>query len=140
MGGTIFYIVLIILLFATIRYFRPPEQTVEEKSVTEFVQELKNNNVVSITMEEGTNTIAHVKLKDDTRFITLLPDSASQDLFNSYISDKVSKGEIKYNLQPKKVTPFYFDLIPSFLMIGALIFIWYRICLLYTSPSPRDCS
>lgn len=127
MGGTIFYIVLIILLFATIRYFRPPEQTVEEKSVTEFVQELKNNNVVSITMEEGTNTIAHVKLKDDTRFITLLPDSASQDLFNSYISDKVSKGEIKYNLQPKKVTPFYFDLIPSFLMIGALIFIWYRI-------------
>ena len=50
MGGTIFYIVLIILLFATIRYFRPPEQTVEEKSVTEFVQELKNNKTFDLIL------------------------------------------------------------------------------------------
>lgn len=127
MGGTIFYIVLILLLFATVKYFRPPAETVKEKSVTEFVQDLKENKVVAITMEEGTNKIAHVKLKDDTSFITLLPDSAYGDLFKSYIEEKVSSGDIKYNLQPTKVTPFYFELIPSFLMIGILVFIWYRI-------------
>ncbi len=127
MGGTLFYFVLILLLFATIRFFRPPNETVVNKSVTEFLEDLKADKVVAITMVEDTDSVAHVKLKDGSTFVTLIPDAATENIFKSYIQEKVANGDIKYNLEPTKVRPYYLDFIPSLLMIAVVVFIWYRL-------------
>ena len=62
-GGAGFYIVLILVLVLTIKFFSPPVNTVDEKSFTEFVTELDKDNVKSVTLQNGMDSIASVKLK-----------------------------------------------------------------------------
>ena len=46
-GGAGLYILLIVVLVLTIKFFSPPANAVEEKSFTEFITELDKGNVKS---------------------------------------------------------------------------------------------
>ena len=125
-GGAGFYIVLILVLVLTIKFFSPPVNTVDEKSFTEFVTELDKGNVKSVTLQNGMDSIASVKLKSDESFRTVIPKEASDTFYKDYLKEKSDAGEINVISTPTKQTSFLVEWIPTLLMLGVLIFFWYK--------------
>lgn len=125
-GGAGFYIVLIVVLVLTIKFFSPPVNTVDEKSFTEFVTELDKGNVKSVTLQNGVDSIASVKLKSDESFRTVIPKEAADTFYKDYLKEKSDAGEINVISTPTKQTSFLVEWIPTLLMLGVLIFFWYK--------------
>ncbi len=125
-GGAGFYIVLILVLVLTIKFFSPPVNTVDEKSFTEFVTELDKDNVKSVTLQNGVDSIASVKLKSDESFRTVIPKEAADTFYKDYLKKKSDAGEINVISTPTKQTSFLVEWIPTLLMLGVLIFFWYK--------------
>lgn len=125
-GGAGFYIVLILVLVLTIKFFSPPVNTVDEKSFTEFVTELDKGNVKSVTLQNGMDSIASVKLKSDESFRTVIPKEAADTFYKDYLKEKSDAGEINVISTPTKQTSFLVEWIPTLLMLGVLIFFWYK--------------
>ena len=125
-GGAGFYIVLILVLVLTIKFFSPPVNTVDEKSFTEFVTELDKGNVKSVTLQNGMDSIASVKLKSDESFRTIIPKEAADTFYNDYLKEKSDAGELNVLSTPTKQTSFLVEWIPTLLMLGVLIFFWYK--------------
>lgn len=125
-GGAGFYIVLILVLILSIRFFGPPANVVEEKSFTEFVSELEKDNVKSVTLQNGVDSIASVKLKNDDSFKTVIPQEAADSFYKDYLKEKSDAGKINVVSSQTKQTSFLVEWIPTLLMFGLLIFFWYR--------------
>ena len=125
-GGAGFYIVLILVLILSIRFFGPPANVVEEKSFTEFVTELEKNNVKSVSLQNGIDSIASVKLKNDDTFRTVIPQEASDSFYKDYLKEKADAGTIDVVSNPTKQTSFLVEWIPTLLMFAFIVFFWYR--------------
>lgn len=125
-GGAGFYIVLILVLILSIRFFGPPANVVEEKSFTEFVSELEKDNVKSVTLQNGVDSVASVKLKNDDSFKTVIPQEAADSFYKDYLKEKSDAGKINVVSSQTKQTSFLVEWIPTLLMFGFLIFFWYK--------------
>ena len=125
-GGAGFYIVLILVLILSIRFFGPPANVVEEKSFTEFVSELEKDNVKSVSLQNGVDSVANVKLKNDDSFKTVIPQEAADSFYKDYLKEKSDAGKINVVSSQTKQTSFLVEWIPTLLMFGFLIFFWYR--------------
>ena len=125
-GGAGFYIVLILVLILSIRFFGPPANVVEEKSFTEFVTELDKDNVKSVSLQNGIDSIASVKLKNDDTFRTVIPQEASDSFYKDYLKEKADAGTIDVVSSPTKQTSFLVEWIPTLLMFAFIVFFWYR--------------
>ena len=103
-GGAGFYIVLILVLILSIRFFGPPANVVEEKSFTEFVTELEKDNVKSVNLQNGIDSIASVKLKNGDTFRTVIPQEAADTFYKDYLKENlIQKKKKKYQAQLSKL-------------------------------------
>lgn len=125
-GGVGFYIVLILVLILSIKFFGPPANVVEEKSFTEFVTELEKGNVKSVSLQNGIDSIASVKLKDGDTFKTIIPQEAADTFYKDYLKEKSDAGTINVVSSPTKQTSFLVEWIPTLLMFVLIVFFWYR--------------
>lgn len=125
-GGAGFYIVLILVLILSIKFFGPPANVVEEKSFTEFVTELEKGNVKSVSLQNGIDSIASVKLKDGDTFKTIIPQEAADTFYKDYLKEKSDAGTINVVSSPTKQTSFLVEWIPTLLMFVLIVFFWYR--------------
>lgn len=125
-GGAGFYIVLILVLILSIRFFGPPANVVEEKSFTEFVTELEKDNVKSVNFQNGIDSIASVKLKNGDTFRTVIPQEAADTFYKDYLKEKSDTGTINVVSSPTKQTSFLVEWIPTLLMFAFIVFFWYK--------------
>ena len=125
-GGAGFYIVLILVLILSIKFFGPPANVVEEKSFTEFVTELEKDNVKSVSLQNGIDSIASVKLKDGDTFKTIIPQEAADTFYKDYLKEKSDAGTINVVSSPTKQTSFLVEWVPTLLMFVLIVFFWYR--------------
>lgn len=125
-GGAGFYIVLILVLILSIRFFGPPANVVEEKSFTEFVTELEKDNVKSVNLQNGIDSIASVKLKNGDTFRTVIPQEAADTFYKDYLKGKSDAGTINVVSSPTKQTSFLVEWIPTLLMFAFIVFFWYK--------------
>lgn len=122
MSGVGLYAMLIILIFLGIRLFSPPATTIEKVTATKYVQELENNNVKKVKYDKKNVTYI---TKDDKAYETTLPDEARADIYDKYISKALNENRIEVVGTPEKVTPIYYDWIPSIFMIVLLFGVMY---------------
>ena len=125
-GGAGFYIILILVLILSIRFFGPPANVVEEKSFTEFVTELEKDNVKSVNLQNGIDSIASVKLKNGDTFRTVIPQEAADTFYKDYLKEKSDTGTINVVSSPTKQTSFLVEWIPTLLMFVFIVFFWYK--------------
>ena len=125
-GGAGFYIILILVLILSIRFFGPPANVVEEKSFTEFVTELEKDNVKSVNLQNGIDSIASVKLKNGDTFRTVIPQEAADTFYKDYLKEKSDAGSINVVSSPTKQTSFLVEWIPTLLMFAFIVFFWYK--------------
>lgn len=122
MGGTTFYIVLIILLLASIRFFRSPAQTIEEKPFTSFVQALQKNEIQEIKYDDNR---ANITTKDGEVF-SVVYGMSKDNFYNTYLKEGAESKDLIVKSVPPAEKPFYMEWIPTFLFMAVIIFFWYR--------------
>ncbi len=124
-GGAAFYILLIVLLLVSLRFFGPTTESVNEINFTEFVSKLDKNEVKSV--ELGDNRVALIELKDGGIIKSVIPDEARVDFYDNYLKDKVENGDVSVSGVPIKERPLYLDLLPNILILVVFAFFWYSI-------------
>ncbi|QIB28250.1 ATP-dependent metallopeptidase FtsH/Yme1/Tma family protein [Caloranaerobacter azorensis] len=114
-----------IIIIAAVQFFNRPVGETKQFDFTEFVQQIKNNKVESITVvrEEG---IITGKLKDGTSFSLILPDGTEENLYEDYLKDLIDKNKIRYVGKKPPETPWLLNILPTiFIMILISIIFWF---------------
>ncbi|WP_427339288.1 ATP-dependent zinc metalloprotease FtsH [Caloranaerobacter sp. DY30410] len=123
--GISFYLLMFIIIIAAVQLFNRPVGETKQFDFTEFVQQIKSNNVESITVvrEEG---IITGKLKDGTSFSLILPDGTEENLYEDYLKDLIDKNKIRYVGKKPPETPWLLNILPTiFIMILISIIFWF---------------
>ncbi|KGG80626.1 cell division protein FtsH [Caloranaerobacter azorensis H53214] len=123
--GISFYLLMFIIIIAAVQFFNRPVGETKQFDFTEFVQQIKNNKVESITVvrEEG---IITGKLKDGTSFSLILPDGTEENLYEDYLKDLIDKNKIRYVGKKPPETPWLLNILPTiFIMILISIIFWF---------------
>ncbi|WP_276317177.1 ATP-dependent zinc metalloprotease FtsH [Anaerosphaera multitolerans] len=126
-SGITFYLMLILLVLLAIRVFNPPATEIKELSFTDFVSEINSGNVKSIKFNGDVASYELKEGKDGNKaFRTTVKEDRQGDFYDSYLKNKVDKGEISIIYTPYEEVPFYITWIPTILMIAVFVFIWFR--------------
>ncbi|WP_242863257.1 ATP-dependent zinc metalloprotease FtsH [Caloranaerobacter ferrireducens] len=122
--GISFYLLMFIIIVVAVQLLNRPVGEVKQFDFTELVQQIKSNNVDSITIvrEEGTIT---GKLKDGTAFTLILPEGTEEDLYEDYLKDLIDKNKIRYAGEKPPETPWLLNILPTIFMILIFIVFWF---------------
>ncbi|KPU26604.1 cell division protein FtsH [Caloranaerobacter sp. TR13] len=122
--GISFYLLMFIIIVVAVQFFNRPVGEVKQFDFTELVQQIKSDNVDSITIvrEEGTIT---GKLKDGTAFTLILPQGTEEDLYEDYLKDLIDKNKIRYAGEKPPETPWLLNILPTIFMILIFIVFWF---------------
>lgn len=99
-------------------------ETVKKLDTTELIKNIKDDNIKSV--REVGSTIEG-KLKDGTQFSTYLPLSLRYNFYQDYLQDLVDSGKISYMGEPEPGKPWYYDLLPTFLMLFVFGVFWFML-------------
>lgn len=122
--GISFYLLMFIIIVVAVQFFNRPVGEIKQFDFTELVQQIKSDNVDSITIvrEEGTIT---GKLKDGTAFTLILPEGTEEDLYEDYLKDLIDKNKIRYAGEKPPETPWLLNILPTIFMILIFIVFWF---------------
>ena len=122
-GGVTFYLLLIMLVLIGIKVFNPPAESIPEQSMTGFIQEIKKGDIKSVNFN-GDNAI--YETKNNKSYTAVVPELGRTDFVNNYLKDKVDNDEIEVTYTAYVETPFYITWIPNIILIGLLVFVWFK--------------
>lgn len=121
MGGTTFYLVLLLLLFAAIRFVNPPAQGVKERTYDQLVTSIESGEVKKIEAKRRDVTAT---LENGETFRTVVPEMMVDDL-KDHLTEPLKEGKIEVKGFPEDNSGWLLQLIPNLLLIAGLIFLWY---------------
>lgn len=96
----------------------------EDLTVNGFIDKIKNNQVKEIK-SQGPMVKGILNDKDNTEFKVYLPAEFRTFLYNNYLKEKVENNQIKYMGEPEPSTPWYYEMLPTFLILLGLGFVWF---------------
>ncbi len=112
----------IVLVMAWAYQGVPQEKEIKTVAFSSFVTELQKENVKEVNL---TNYTVKATLKDGDKIITYAPSIADVSIVSDqYIYPQMEKGIIYSSDKPKE-TPWYISMLPTLIMILALVFFWF---------------
>ncbi len=104
-------------------YGKPP-QTIDKISFSEFIVELKNDNIRSIHLVE--NTLTGTIKSTNSQFESYVPSVFGSDVvFDKYILPQIEEGRIELSSQAPAKTPWFLEILPSIFMILIFVVFWF---------------
>ncbi|WP_312648508.1 ATP-dependent zinc metalloprotease FtsH [Aminipila sp.] len=112
----------IVLVMAWAYQGVPQEKEVKTVDFSNFVTQLQKENVKEVNI---TNNTVRATLKNGDKIISYAPSIMDISMIDeSYIYPQIEKGVI-YNSDKPKETPWYISMLPTLIMILALVFFWF---------------
>ena len=117
----IFVMVLVMAWF----YQGTPKETVKELPFSDLVSSLQKEQVKTINITDRTITGT---LKSGENIISYAPSMVEISIIDEkYIFPQIEEGKITLSSDEPKVTPWYISMLPTIIMILALVFFWFLI-------------
>lgn len=117
----IFVMVLVMAWF----YQGTPKETVKELPFSDLVASLQKEQVKTINITDRTITGT---LKSGENIISYAPSMVEISIIDEkYIFPQIEEGKITLSSDEPKVTPWYISMLPTIIMILALVFFWFLI-------------
>ena len=123
-GMSVYLLILILIMFG-VRLMQQNVEDIKALDVTELVNNLESGKVESVAIEGRTVGTLEGKLTDGTKFTTILPEDFRETFYNNYLKEKVDSGEIRYSGKPEPQRPWYYDFLPTFLLLFAFGIFWF---------------
>ncbi|QIB70783.1 ATP-dependent metallopeptidase FtsH/Yme1/Tma family protein [Aminipila butyrica] len=115
-------IFVIVLVMAWAYQGIPQENEVKTVDFSNFVTQLQKENVKEVNITDGT---VRATLKNGDKIISYAPSIMDISMIDeNYIYPQIEKGII-YNSDKPKATPWYISMLPTLIMILALVFFWF---------------
>lgn len=112
----------VVLLMAWAYQGIPQEKEVKTLEFSSFVTQLQNENVKEVNVTDRT---VKAKLKNGDQVITYAPSIMDIGMIDEmYIYPQIEKGII-YSSDKPKTTPWYISMLPTLIMILALVVFWF---------------
>lgn len=120
------YLMIFVLVLAMAWFYQgAPKETVSEIEFSEFVEDLQREQVKTLNITDRTIT-ATLKSGDD--IITYAPSLVEIGIIDEkYIFPQMEEGKISFSSDEPKVTPWYISMLPTIIMVLALVFFWFII-------------
>jgi cell division protease FtsH len=122
--GVSFYLLILIIIILVVSVVGKDVDPVKEMDVTEFIQQVENKNVKSITKSNNVGVIKG-KLKDGTSFTMVVPDDMRYDFYKEYLKAPVERGEIRYGAEEEPSTPWIIEALPTIFTILLFVILWF---------------
>ncbi len=119
------YVLIFAVIVLLINEFVGTDELVETLTYSEFIDEVENDNVKSITFVENDVT---GELHNGTKFEAFIPTVIilSTDFYDTHIAQKVEEGIIEMvEGEPLPETSIFMQLIPTLGMIAVLVIFWF---------------
>lgn len=117
----IFVMVLVMAWF----YQGTPKETVKELPFSDLVASLQKEQVKTINITDRTITGT---LKSGENIIAYAPSMVEISIIDEkYIFPQIEEGKLTLSSDEPKVTPWYISMLPTIIMILALVFFWFLI-------------
>ena len=123
--GAGFYLLILIMIVGIIRFTEQPADRVENLEFSKLYRELKDENISSINFI--TDTAVEGKLKEgSTKFRSYIPKEVAGNTFADEVLTQVESGKIvTMTGEPKPQTPWFIDMLPTFLMLFLMLIFWF---------------
>ncbi|MBK5246420.1 MAG: ATP-dependent zinc metalloprotease FtsH [Peptostreptococcaceae bacterium] len=120
------YLMIFIMVLAMAWFYQgTPKETVTEITFSQFVGKLQNEQVKNLNVTDRT---INATLKSGEKIITYArSDSQVGMLDETYIFPQMKEGKVTYSSDEPKITPWYISMLPTIIMILALVFFWFII-------------
>ncbi|MCL1981870.1 MAG: ATP-dependent zinc metalloprotease FtsH [Clostridiales bacterium] len=106
-------------------YQREPKEVVEEVDFSQAVKYLQEREIKEMNVTDRTLT---AKLKSDKSIISYVPTGIDFEYISTkYIMPQVDAAALKYNSDKPVRQPWYVTMLPTIIMILALVFFWFII-------------
>lgn len=120
------YIAIFVLVLAMAWFYQgAPKETVSEIEFSKFVEKLENEQVKTLNITDRT---IKATLKSGDHIIAYAPSLVEIGIVDEkYIFPQMEEGKITYGSDEPKTTPWYISMLPTIIMILALVFFWFVI-------------
>ena len=106
-------------------YQGAPQETVSEIKFSQFVGNLQKEQVKTLNITDRTITAT---LRSGENIVTYAPSLIEVGIIDeTYIFPQMETGKITYSSDKPKITPWYVSMLPTIIMILALVFFWFII-------------
>lgn len=121
----IYIMIFIMVLVMAWFYQGTPKETVKEIPFSELVETLQKEQVKTINITDRTITGT---LKSGENIISYAPSMVEISIIDEkYVFPQIEEGKITLSSDEPKVTPWYISMLPTIIMILALVFFWFLI-------------
>ncbi|MCB0310721.1 MAG: ATP-dependent metallopeptidase FtsH/Yme1/Tma family protein, partial [Bdellovibrionales bacterium] len=121
--NALFWLILILLSVALLSVFRDASDGTEEKTYSEFLEEVEKKNIRSVTIEE--NVISGDYVDNTGRFRTISPKS--DDSLIPTLREAGVDITVKEAAEQPLFVMFLIQVLPILLIIGVWIFLWRQV-------------
>ena len=117
--GISFYLLIFIVILLVVEFMGRDVEKPIEIDYTQFVEEVKNNNVETVTFVDSN---VRGTFKDGTEFNLYLP---KQFDVSKHIDPLVEEGKIRVIGEPVPQTPWYLQMLPTIFIILIFVVFWF---------------
>ncbi|MFA5528926.1 MAG: ATP-dependent zinc metalloprotease FtsH [Peptostreptococcales bacterium] len=122
--GISFYILIFVIILSIVYMYGNPKQESLEINFSEFVAELKKENIASV--EIVSNSISGELKSTGDSFTTYVPSAFDTGLvFDKYLLPQIEEGKIVMAGKPPVQTPWFITMLPSIFMILIFVVFWF---------------
>lgn len=122
--GAGFYLLIFIIIVGIVQFSGSPTEKVEEMKFSSVYRELMKENISSIKIVEDTVIEGTIK-STNKKFKTYIPQEIQSEKLADQLLKQANEGKLQLIGAPKPTTPWFFDIIPSLLMLFFVLILWF---------------
>lgn len=122
--GAGFYLLLFMIIIGIVQFSGTQTTKIEELKFSEVYKNLMEENISKIHFVDGTSVKGTIK-DSNKEFTSYIPNEVLGDKLANEILDQAVENKLVFDGEAKPQTPWFVSMLPTVLMVGFLIIMWF---------------
>ena len=122
--GAGFYLLLFMIIIGIVQFSGTQTTKIEELKFSEVYKNLMEENISKIHFVDGTSVKGTIK-DSNKEFTSYIPNEVLGDKLANEILDQAVENKLVFDGEAKPQTPWFVSMLPTVLLIGFMIIIWF---------------
>ena len=122
--GAGFYLLLFMIIIGIVQFSGTQTTKIEELKFSEVYKNLMEENISKIHFVDGTSVKGTIK-DSNKEFTSYIPNEVLGDKLANEILDQTVENKLVFDGEAKPQTPWFVSMLPTVLLIGFMIIIWF---------------
>ncbi len=123
--GVPFYVIMIVLVVAILRFVNAPTSTVTDLNFSEFYQKLEDEQIKEINIIDFSVTGVYLDNGEEKKFSTYIPYAIRSEELSNIVMEQSKAGKLTVIASKQPQQSWLINLVPTIFMVGGLAVVWY---------------